>query len=261
MNLTPQNHAFELKPFSVFTQILPQLDQPALFHACNFDVAVREPYGPNILPTSRGHEANFTVMRTGLASLICPSDPGAQPSGWTAPCAYRANLGTERWYVSKDGPFMRDFAWLSPSATRDGLSNTALYCERLRGRASAGTFNKTIDMMIGGRNQFYTVDESIQACAADTEASRGFRPESGLCWFVGDLAYTSYNHIIGPNCPMPDCVLPRSSSTDGIIGARSYHPGGVLVGMGDGSVRFVEQSIQLSVWRGMGSRDGGELTP
>jgi prepilin-type processing-associated H-X9-DG protein len=40
--------------------------------------------------------------------------------------------------------------------------------------------------------------------------------------------------------------------------ARSYHAGGVNVCMGDGSVRFVRDSIALTLWNAMGSRGGGE---
>jgi hypothetical protein len=38
----------------------------------------------------------------------------------------------------------------------------------------------------------------------------------------------------------------------------SYHPGGLQVVLGDGSVRFVPQTVDLVVWRAMGSRSGGE---
>jgi len=38
----------------------------------------------------------------------------------------------------------------------------------------------------------------------------------------------------------------------------SPHTGGVNVAMGDGSVRFVSQSIDLSTWRAMGTQTGGE---
>ena len=35
--------------------------------------------------------------------------------------------------------------------------------------------------------------------------------------------------------------------------------GGVNVLMGDGSVRFALEGIQLPVWRGLGTRNGGEF--
>lgn len=42
--------------------------------------------------------------------------------------------------------------------------------------------------------------------------------------------------------------------------ARSRHPGGVNVLMGDGSVHFVPDVVSLTVWRALGSMAGGEQT-
>ncbi len=39
----------------------------------------------------------------------------------------------------------------------------------------------------------------------------------------------------------------------------SYHPGGAQVVLGDGSTRFVAETIDLTTWRGLGSRDRGEV--
>jgi prepilin-type processing-associated H-X9-DG protein len=40
-------------------------------------------------------------------------------------------------------------------------------------------------------------------------------------------------------------------------GASSLHPGGVNVGMADGSAAFVSDSINLAVWQALGSINGG----
>ena len=40
--------------------------------------------------------------------------------------------------------------------------------------------------------------------------------------------------------------------------ARSRHPGGVVVGMADGSTHFVSESIDLSIWQAMATRAGEE---
>jgi prepilin-type N-terminal cleavage/methylation domain-containing protein/prepilin-type processing-associated H-X9-DG protein len=43
------------------------------------------------------------------------------------------------------------------------------------------------------------------------------------------------------------------------VGARSRHPGGVNVLLGDGSVKFAKNSISAMVWVGLGSIRGGEV--
>ena len=43
------------------------------------------------------------------------------------------------------------------------------------------------------------------------------------------------------------------------LSASSYHPGGVNVFLGDGSVRFINESISLSVWRSLNTRNEGEI--
>ena len=45
------------------------------------------------------------------------------------------------------------------------------------------------------------------------------------------------------------------------LSARSYHPGGVNMGMADGSVRFVADLVDPVVFKAVGSRNGGELVP
>ena len=44
-----------------------------------------------------------------------------------------------------------------------------------------------------------------------------------------------------------------------MIGASSYHPGGVNVGFLDGSVRFIKDSINPATWWAIGTRGGREV--
>lgn len=53
--------------------------------------------------------------------------------------------------------------------------------------------------------------------------------------------------------------LPCTSSANGQVAARSRHTGGVNVVLCDGSVQFIRNSIDLQVWQGMSTMNGGEI--
>jgi prepilin-type N-terminal cleavage/methylation domain-containing protein/prepilin-type processing-associated H-X9-DG protein len=69
------------------------------------------------------------------------------------------------------------------------------------------------------------------------------------------------DRIWGPQCyNMPQLNLPcvAGPSGGGFASSRSRHPGGVQVLLADGSVQFVEDAIDATVWQAMGSIAGGE---
>ncbi len=61
-----------------------------------------------------------------------------------------------------------------------------------------------------------------------------------------------------PELSLP-CVAGSSRGRDNTASARSRHPGGVQATMGDGSVRFVPESIDIKVWQAMGSIEAGDI--
>jgi prepilin-type processing-associated H-X9-DG protein len=68
---------------------------------------------------------------------------------------------------------------------------------------------------------------------------------------------TFYSHTLTPNSRYRDCI--RGTGVDrGHLAARSYHPGGVNICLGDGSVRFAAETIDEVIWRAIGSKSGGE---
>lgn len=114
---------------------------------------------------------------------------------------------------------------------------------------------------------------------------RTYRPEvvlhkygRGYNWVDGAAGPGLVNTILPPNGP--SCAVGGSGAVDGIYSAGSYHPGGALVGMCDGSVRFIAEEIDcgntsaapptaddyagqtlasaFGVWGALGSINGGE---
>ena len=69
----------------------------------------------------------------------------------------------------------------------------------------------------------------------------------------GDREYNNYCIAI------PGAPCQTAGSNDYIQSARSSHSGGVNAAMGDGSCRFIRNSIDLETYQWMGTRAGGEV--
>jgi hypothetical protein len=85
----------------------------------------------------------------------------------------------------------------------------------------------------------------------------------GGTWLFGGYPHTAYNHVLAPNAATPDCTDAAvfDPNSHGAHTARSAHPGGVLVLLGDGAVRFVSNAVDLPLWRGLASINGKEIVP
>jgi prepilin-type N-terminal cleavage/methylation domain-containing protein len=69
-------------------------------------------------------------------------------------------------------------------------------------------------------------------------------------WCTGKLNLPSLN--------LP-CRLGMGTGANNMAASRSRHPGGVQVGLADGSARFVPDSVDLNVWQALGSIKNGEV--
>ncbi len=249
------------RPFSALTRILPYLEAQPLYSQINFSVQLYPNY-------SEGGEFPFpenqTAYETTVGGFLCPSDGASSPTPYG--CNYRGSLGvgpspsTTGEHPQGGNGFFTLFSITGPGSFPDGLAHTVAYSERLRG---TGDDSKVIkpDRDFGDLNvnpRCGSLDADYGLACARVASSRSFPAmrTAGFTWFIGDYEATSYCHAQEPNGRIPDAIYPNFS---GIVTARSLHPGGVNALMADGSVRFVNESIARKVWRGLGSRNGGEL--
>jgi type II secretory pathway pseudopilin PulG len=84
-------------------------------------------------------------------------------------------------------------------------------------------------------------------------------------WFNGVLSVTAYPPNRPAECPaglgqsrIAGWAACRSDWPNN-TGFNSMHPGGVHMGMGDGSAHFFSENIDLSTWRNLGTISGGEV--
>ena len=148
------------------------------------------------------------------------------------------------------------------AAITDGTSNTAAFSEGIRGHSVGTTrpaFDRTCTALFASDLDNFAMPNCDPNARDSSYRYRGQEYYRGF----GPTAY--YTHTLTPNSPNYDCgtyadgppALNNFSRTH--LAARSFHPGGVNAAMTDGSVRFVKNSINITPWRAVGTRAGGEI--
>jgi prepilin-type N-terminal cleavage/methylation domain-containing protein len=173
-----------------------------------------------------------TVVKT----FLCPSDPsssnGRCTSGYTSDAVsnYAANA-----YIFANCAAGTTFGTASiPTTFQDGTSNIIMYTE------AYGT------------------------CGSTGSASNAYGTLWNDSWTVWRPAFNliNYKNTVPTNYPpaLLFQVQPNYISTCDINRPNSPHTGGIVVGLGDGSVRFVAQGISATTWAlACDPRDGSPL--
>lgn len=274
---------------SMFTRILPQLEQASLFDSINFHCSIDEPAdSPHEGTGLIGEFANSTAHSTSLQVLLCPSDGAPMPiksagtnirvnegalpdSGISTPEKLSGPSGVVFVFV-RDGLTggFRSYRSSLVSSVTDGLSNTVLMSEKLRGHEfrnpadAISRFNarRHCAMLVEWPYwRYFDSDVLVSVCQDPATTVEGVNTGLGISWMVGTLVHANYNHVSPPNPAYADCSHRVFNRPLGNFAARSQHPGGVNVGMSDGSVRFVRNGIALPVWRAIATKGGGEVIP
>jgi prepilin-type N-terminal cleavage/methylation domain-containing protein/prepilin-type processing-associated H-X9-DG protein len=221
-------------------------------------------------------------MSTRIKTFVCPSSIKAPTRGfdtWGGPgCNYGWCTGsrTEAIWVSNAAQ-NGIIAQLGPGQRRmkdvtDGLSATLLASELLSGRGNKSAATYPFDMFYAGtgpysavkNKDFATVAElTAIGTAAKSLAGGGFLTNNGSNWSWYASTQTTLTTAAPPNWQFPtagaSCCPGGSHDWGGgsIVPARSMHPNGVNAVMGDGSVRFVNNSIDVQMWQSTGARNDG----
>lgn len=266
--------------------MLPHIEGGNLYNAINFNLS---PW--NRFRAQYGWDANYTAFNSRVATFLCPSDPN---SGATSINSYLASTGTSTW-GSTTGDSTGMFAYQVPyfvSSISDGTSNTVAFGESLCGNASQFINSATDDRVslgsaVGDLDRSVVVTSAtapagaiaqnaaanmaatlagLDACTAEwRNPGRSVTPTKGYRWGLGAVGMGMINTVVPPNSqqyPWNGCRFnARTFNADGTnySNVTSAHPGGANVLMGDGSVRFIKGTINMSTWMSLGTRAGGEV--
>ena len=228
-------------------RLLPFIEQTALADKVNWAE------NPGVAPLSQNTAA---VKAAQLPVFLCTSDAGANvrfnqnlkcTTNWGYTSAYRSGR------ISYAGNYGRGqmeaatrvagvFGFNSSTTIgdiRDGTSNTLMLSELLAGHTCTG---RGVHSYMEG--PVFMVDYSPNDPTPDLV--RWCDPADGLPGAQAPCLWTSADWGTLSQINM---VLHTS---------RSAHPGGVQTTLCDGSVRFVNQTLSLSVWQALSTPAGGE---
>ena len=237
----------------------PYLEQSALYG--QYDLTKDFFVAPNGVPSTTDG-----LVAKALSFYYCPSDPNASGTNqiWRSDVNYRARLNyvvsMARW---PEGATVSD-------DQRQGLfrshNTTAL-------PPTPGAYGFR-DITDGSSNTLMMAEVLLPATdgAGGSAANRDSRGDAmnnsgdGRWAFHTTLSPNSSspdrNNECGANVSLPLQNLPCITATNLLtvaVAARSKHTGGTQALSADGSVRFVSQSVDLSIWRAMGTIAGGEV--
>ena len=226
--------------------ILPYIEQGNLYRS----IDMTEALGPNWLAV------NGAAFRTVVPTYQCPSDVG----GVAGPVFAGTAISNYAGCFSPDGTIME--RTISPlDVFNDAYGTNANAGRNPATRIALFNFNV--------RRSMASVTDGLSNTVVVSEVIGGdFRGRWSMDQGV------AYTHQRAPNSRTADaqwsisgCVSRPNAPCDGSavawglvdIAARSNHSGGVNCLLGDGSVRFVRDSVSLSVWQAAASIDGGEV--
>jgi len=241
--------------FSAISQLLPYFDQQTIYNQINFEDNLDNP-----LSTT---DSNDYARNQIIPTLLCPSETVNNISALGGPTNYMVNKGNGIVWLDATGPNtgmpVQNGVMYYKSSVRisniiDGTSNTAAFSERMLADGNNTLVSPVADVFFHPGAPA-NPDQAVSMCEAHNINNLAFQFPlyMGAPWMNGQHAYL---HVNGPN--KRSCGF--FTALRATMPPSSRHTGGVFVAFCDGSVRFVQNGIELASWRALGSRNGNDNT-
>ncbi|NOY42219.1 MAG: DUF1559 domain-containing protein [Planctomycetes bacterium] len=243
---------------SWLAQLLPYIEQQTMSDQLDFNNSAGG-HAPFVGTTN----TNRDIGGIDLSLARCPSDGDAErETPDLAPTNYVASIGNTGCTL----PWGCAISTIehSPGAPPDGVMYIASQVKMRQVTDGTSSTTAVSECLIGRpwvvRTGNPALAESILAGTepdVDSNVGTGGR---GQWWlFAARNQEWTFTTRIAPNDPLTSNQEPEVYSMLGYFAARSNHPGGVHVTFLDGSTHFIGDSVDILVWRAMGSQSGEEV--
>jgi prepilin-type N-terminal cleavage/methylation domain-containing protein/prepilin-type processing-associated H-X9-DG protein len=276
-NGAPVNTQGNWHGYSPHTMVLPFIEQRTIYDQFTFTQvhhhnAIVPP--STIAPIQLGQNSR-------IAGFLCPSDADFPAAAQRGNNNYPVSFGsTTHWggtAALQTGFFVttrdRNFKDIT-----DGLSNSIMLGEINKGDNDTNFFNIKTDWVRSqpfpfGNPASGATFRLVDGVASPTQAELeqygqqclggigSHHSITGIRWLSPGYYTTAFNTLAPPNWRFPSCFSCTGCGMgdgNGVFPARSRHPGGAQFAMGDGSVRFITDSVNLIVFQSSGSISGNE---
>lgn len=252
----------DARRYSAQSQLLPFLEQGNVHDLINFHVATFHPFvnagmdEPRINEIGKEEAINGLAATTMIPVFLCPTDQDELQILWSHN-NYRACNGSS-WSGRMGNGMFGQVSSVRFANVSDGLSNTAMFSERCKGKWDRNSYDYLADLYdMGG---IWAEDTFRQECGSLTpQSAQAYRHEidGGQNWLDGNMNWTRYNHVLPPN----HMSCKNGITWDGVVmTASSRHSGGVNLLLADGTTRFVNDQVDEQLWRDLATIRGGETT-
>ena len=256
--------------YSALTMILPYIEQKNLYDRLKFN---SHHYDGNVIVPAT--VSPLAVSRTKIGTFLCPSDKDSPYGADIGQSNYGVCLGSNIGYGlgntgEANGMFTRA-RYTKFADALDGLSQTIMLGEWNKGDNDSTTFDTSSDwvntipiatLRPNTTRKYPTAAElDVVGQAAMSAGPSSHRSVAGLRWIAPGQYNSAFNTLATPNWRWPslmDCNGCGQGDSSGVFPARSRHPGGAMHTMGDASVRFINQTVDLLEYQSLGSANGKE---
>ncbi|HTN74593.1 MAG TPA: DUF1559 domain-containing protein [Pirellulaceae bacterium] len=210
---------------------------------------------------SMEHANNKAAVETVVPSYICPSDGKASEAimGHRCTCCGSSpGVSHVLWYTASLGPTSLDGCPFCPGGAGSYCCQGSNYGTTPVG-AFVGLFGR-VEVSVAfaevrdGLSNTIMVGETLpKHCFHNSAFGRNF-PLSGT-----NIPLNTFEGKEGQPASWSQTDLHAKNVHNRVCGFKSKHPGGAMFTLGDGSVRFLQETIDYQLFNGLGTRAGAEV--